>query len=141
VQIENIIVSEQLFDDFDPQLQQIGLIWGVDVGAIRKQTGRDIFTIADHLYRLYNIPDILEFSLVTAHEFYDEVEKQHNSVPFHSSMHGADVCVAMMFLIRHSPLLELASVLELNAALIAALAHSINHDGFTPSHRLVEENK
>jgi HD superfamily phosphohydrolase len=67
------------------------------------------------------------------------MEQQYNDVPFHNSMHATDVAIGMMYLIRHSPIFDLISTIELNAALIAAFCHDIGHTGFTNRH-VVEEN-
>lgn len=83
----------------------------------------------------------LHLSQMKTHCFLQGLESRYHSAnPYHNSIHAADVLNSMIYFmgLQHAPLINLQPIEKL-AALIAAAAHDVGHDGRTNRFHMVAE--
>eukprot|EP00727_Mastigamoeba_balamuthi_P006137 m51a1_g2142 putative protein pde- isoform a (939) ;mRNA; f:104-4126 len=102
--------------------------WECDVEALQPPEGVSLLeTVAISVMDAMNLIDTFELSRKKARKFMHLLEKGYNEVPYHTSLHAADVIQAMYSLMcgcvmQFTPLEQLAAVL-------AAAIHDYNHPG------------
>ncbi|XP_018653888.1 putative camp-specific 3,5-cyclic phosphodiesterase [Schistosoma mansoni] len=107
--------------------------WGVDIFEIdRLSNGHALTTVA---YRIFQKRDLLKTFCIDPHVFVRyllRVESTyHADVPYHNSMHAADVLQTAHFLLQAEALDDVFSDLEILAVLFAAAIHDVDHPGVT----------
>ncbi|CAI2733864.1 unnamed protein product [Schistosoma spindalis] len=107
--------------------------WGVDIFEIdRLSNGHALTTVA---YRIFQKRDLLKTFCIDPRVFVRyllRVESSyHADVPYHNSMHAADVLQTAHFLLQAEALDDVFSDLEILAVLFAAAIHDVDHPGVT----------
>ncbi|CAH8607974.1 unnamed protein product [Schistosoma mattheei] len=107
--------------------------WGLDIFEIdRLSNGHALTTVA---YRIFQKRDLLKTFCIDPRVFVRyllRVESTyHADVPYHNSMHAADVLQTAHFLLQAEALDDVFSDLEILAVLFAAVIHDVDHPGVT----------
>ncbi|CAH8649487.1 unnamed protein product [Schistosoma haematobium] len=107
--------------------------WGLDIFEIdRLSNGHALTTVA---YRIFQKRDLLKTFCIDPRVFVRyllRVESTyHADVPYHNSMHAADVLQTAHFLLQAEALDDVFSDLEILAVLFAAAIHDVDHPGVT----------
>ncbi|CAG9317410.1 unnamed protein product [Blepharisma stoltei] len=105
--------------------------WNFDTLGAIKHTKQPIFEIGQYIYDSLGITEHFSISKTKITQFLTEVEEKYRPQNFfHNSIHGADVCCSVVFLLKNG--LQLCgSLLDLDifAIITAALCHDIGHLG------------
>ncbi|KAH8863568.1 cAMP-specific 3',5'-cyclic phosphodiesterase 4B [Schistosoma japonicum] len=107
--------------------------WGIDIFEIdRLSNGHALTTVA---YKIFQKRDLLKTFCIDPRVFVRyllRVESTyHSDVPYHNSMHAADVLQTSHFLLQAETLEDVFSDLEILAVLFASAIHDVDHPGVT----------
>ncbi|CAH8591959.1 unnamed protein product [Schistosoma turkestanicum] len=107
--------------------------WGLDIFEIdRLSNGHALTTVA---YRIFQKRDLLKTFCIDPRVFVRYLLKiestYHADVPYHNSMHAADVLQTSHFLLQAEALDDVFSDLEILAVLFASAIHDVDHPGVT----------
>ncbi|CAH8621947.1 unnamed protein product [Heterobilharzia americana] len=121
--------DKELEERFSQSLDE----WGVDIFEIdRLSNGHALTTIA---YRIFQKRDLLRTFCIDPSVFVRYLLKvestYHADVPYHNSMHAADVLQTSHYLLQAEALDDVFSDLEILAVLFASAIHDVDHPGLT----------
>nr|CAH8868122.1 unnamed protein product [Trichobilharzia regenti] len=107
--------------------------WGLDIFEIdRLSNGHALTTVA---YRIFQKRDLLKTFCIDPSVFVRYMLKvestYHADVPYHNSMHAADVLQTSHYLLQAETLDDVFSDLEILAVLFASAIHDVDHPGVT----------
>ncbi|CAH8868771.1 unnamed protein product [Trichobilharzia szidati] len=107
--------------------------WGLDIFEIdRLSNGHALTTVA---YRIFQKRDLLRTFCIDPSVFVRYMLKvestYHADVPYHNSMHAADVLQTSHYLLQAETLDDVFSDLEILAVLFASAIHDVDHPGVT----------
>jgi len=104
--------------------------WHFDALAFGEETGgRPLYTL---LWALFNKENYLSKFKIDRHRFKalcKELEFGYKDLPYHNSMHAADVLKSMHYMLFNMDLHKALTDIESMAALFAAAVHDIGHPG------------
>lgn len=104
--------------------------WNFDVFKLYELTdGHTLFITCYTLFMKYDFLNEFSIEEETLIECLKEIEVGYHSNPYHNSMHAADVCQIMSFVIFKGGLVRLLTKLDIMGSIIAAAVHDLDHPG------------
>ena len=103
--------------------------WDFDLFDLASKGSRPLGDVG--MFTLWPLGTKLCLNQTAMASFIQDIEgRYHNHLPYHNSIHAADVVSSMAYMLglRSSPLAKLPPIEQL-AALIAAVGHDVGHDG------------
>ncbi|XP_018914083.2 uncharacterized protein [Bemisia tabaci] len=92
--------------------------------------GRSLPVLCVHLFHWYGLLDHFNLDVVEVWKLFSLIEEgYHSTNPYHNSIHATDVTQAMHCFLQEEKIREHLTPLEVMAALIAAVAHDLDHPG------------
>jgi hypothetical protein len=104
--------------------------WGFDMVAFSELVeNKPLLPVMEYIFRMHNFYDKFGLNHEVVENFFYALEMTYKDVPYHSSMHGADVAQAMNFFILQPSMAKKLSDEDKFIAVIAAAAHDVGHPG------------
>ncbi|RWS14017.1 cAMP-specific 3', partial [Dinothrombium tinctorium] len=106
--------------------------WGLDLFRIAEYSNNHPLTVI--MYRIFRERELLKFFKIPSKVFITcmlTLEEHYHPVPYHNSVHAADVTQSVHVLLRSPALDSVFTELEILSALFAASIHDIDHPGVT----------
>eukprot|EP00742_Colponemidia_sp_Colp-10_P006625 GILJ01007099.1.p1 GENE.GILJ01007099.1~~GILJ01007099.1.p1 ORF type:complete len:705 (-),score=72.55 GILJ01007099.1:415-2529(-) len=111
--------------------------WGSDIRILSELShGQHLLVLGLHLFDAHALLNRFHIPPHTLWRFLHKIQLSYRNVPFHSSLHAADVVGNLEYFLSSRRMASLSS-LEVLSCLIAAMAHDVSHPGLTNSY-LVE---
>eukprot|EP00743_Colponemidia_sp_Colp-15_P007699 GILK01008334.1.p1 GENE.GILK01008334.1~~GILK01008334.1.p1 ORF type:complete len:709 (-),score=67.08 GILK01008334.1:433-2559(-) len=111
--------------------------WGSDVRILSELShGQHLLVLGLHLFDAHALVNRFHIPPHTLWRFLHKLQLSYRNVPFHSSLHAADVVGNLEYFLSSRRMASLSS-LEVLSCLVAAMAHDVSHPGLTNSY-LVE---
>lgn len=104
--------------------------WNFPVFELEERSGgHALFYVGWSVLESHRLPERLGFDRRALKALLLSLEAGYRSNPYHNATHAADVAQTLNFLLVRGGLARELSLLELLGALLAALAHDLNHPG------------
>ena len=81
--------------------------------------------------KLYNLTEVFNIPDIKAGYFFNELQHNYKSNPYHNSIHGTDVLISSLYIISNSEISSHLSSLEMLLVIISHMAHDVGHPGHT----------
>eukprot|EP00299_Pterocystis_sp_00344_P016671 c8363_g1_i3.p1 GENE.c8363_g1_i3~~c8363_g1_i3.p1 ORF type:complete len:555 (+),score=121.54 c8363_g1_i3:33-1667(+) len=91
--------------------------------------GHALSTIAVHLFKHFNLINDLKLDQTKVKNYWQQIERGYQDVPYHSQVHAADVMQELAWFLNCPSVRAKLQPLELCAALVAAGIHDHDHPG------------
>lgn len=119
--------------ELDERFTQTLDTWGADIFEIdRLSNGHALTTTAYRIFQKRDLMHIFSIDAATLVRYLLKVESSyHSDVPYHNSLHAADVTQTSHFLLQAETLDDVFSDLEILAVIFASIVHDVDHPGLT----------
>ncbi|CAH8493324.1 unnamed protein product [Dicrocoelium dendriticum] len=119
--------------ELDERFTQTLDTWGADIFEIdRLSNGHALTTTAYRIFQKRDLMHIFSIDAATLVRYLLKVESNyHSDVPYHNSLHAADVTQTSHFLLQAETLEDVFSDLEILAVIFASVVHDVDHPGLT----------
>eukprot|EP00298_Acanthocystis_sp_HF-20_P016657 c21545_g2_i1.p1 GENE.c21545_g2_i1~~c21545_g2_i1.p1 ORF type:complete len:326 (+),score=128.77 c21545_g2_i1:51-1028(+) len=130
-------------DGEDNTLDELGRVmdWNnFDVFALHEKSGgKALSVLAVHLFHHFNLFNALNLNQQRVTRFWVQIETGYQKVPYHASVHAADVLQEYAWFLNLPEVRNSLSPLEICAALVSAGIHDYDHPG-TNNNFLIRTN-
>jgi high affinity cAMP-specific and IBMX-insensitive 3',5'-cyclic phosphodiesterase 8 len=107
------------------------LKWSFNIFDYNDRTGSAFKDVCWNVIRTYEVDKTLKADPQTIWNWLDLVEKTYEpEVPYHNSIHAADVLQALAYFLNRKHLRGFFSSADVAALVIATIVHDIHHPGF-----------
>eukprot|EP00457_Paulinella_chromatophora_P000269 gb/GEZN01000269.1/.p1 GENE.gb/GEZN01000269.1/~~gb/GEZN01000269.1/.p1 ORF type:complete len:1649 (-),score=281.41 gb/GEZN01000269.1/:153-5099(-) len=108
-------------------------VWDLDIFGFHRCTGgHSLYAALHHAFSALRFYDKFNLSRAVLGRFILAIEEGYNDdLPYHNSIHAADVLLNVYYLLTASDTIDLISPQDLFAALLAAAIHDFRHPGVT----------
>lgn len=106
--------------------------WEFEIFELDSLTnGHALLTLSVHLLHISGVLESFpELDLEKYYAFFRRIESgYHKDIPYHTSVHGADVLQGMWYFMSTSLLQDVLTPLDVLAGLVAAACHDYDHNG------------
>jgi len=132
-------IAPKLSDDLQKALHKELGLWRFDIFKLSSLAGNCPLAVVGGV-ALSQVIHRLNIEGARVRNFLDSIEARYKSNWYHNSMHGADVMNNMLcFLRQQNTALFNLEPIERLAALTAAAAHDVGHDGFANNYQVTAE--
>jgi len=131
--VPKLLLSEGDASSLGQLLEHSVLEWEFDINKVQSlSNGHALMALGWAVIERHGLRAKLNLRTEAVMEFLHAVEQGYKNVPYHSSVHGADVTHALHWILCTDSLTPLVAnrPLLLFTALISALVHDVGHDGF-----------
>mmetsp|Transcript_10871 Transcript_10871/g.16556 ORF Transcript_10871/g.16556 Transcript_10871/m.16556 type:complete len:504 (+) Transcript_10871:166-1677(+) len=105
--------------------------WDFDIFALQDITSSPIVTITTHCLTEYDLINALDFDSGRLRSFLSCIHDAYNALPYHNSLHGADVTQTVFYFLSTAHVIEALQLNQIATAsiIIAAAIHDVGHPG------------
>ncbi|ESN90544.1 hypothetical protein HELRODRAFT_70801, partial [Helobdella robusta] len=126
--------QQKLFSLTSPQQLNTVDSWGMDIFKLAELTSsRPLTTLTMHIFQQKrNLPQTFKIKEQTLHKYLTLVENHyHKDVPYHNSLHAADVTQSAHALLLIPAFENKFTELEIFATIFGSAIHDVDHPGVT----------